>query len=576
MIDAHDEAPSASGAASSVRAPRSRHVSGVSSSPAAGGTGSLLQSLQWPLDAVMDLPELAQTQLQHWIRSGIQLKTQYSGLGCFELACEGVARAVGHHMSPDLGHGIRTWESADLKPMCRSVLLKHTGPCAPKHVFGNIHDRLPQMQRHELEAVQWPTKAEVQLATDDELESHVMGLMAQAESILEEPECFPSGATSYCYSCRGQCPVEFVGGGTEGLGLGLRVAAAGVTCVDWTIEGDQLGWAGSSAKPCIQWVHERLALKEQIFFQECVLSKELQKYVFLKLGTIYDIEMISLGPQDLGEPHVRTRQWMVGLLRESLVRTCSLASLREVFCKQVITDAADLYFVMNKECVQSIVDKRAAKRMLVPPAGASFNFRETLGQMEDEHLLSYEEIRTDLIANGVLKESSPIIFDLAHNPACKKGMRLSTNLSTLTRNSSRWSNRHQRLMLGVECLASLGIPVPCVLRQLEADCLERSEGVFNMFGWSAPDAFDELSEGNCHQLSGNAMHLKVAGVLFCWTLGHAVPSSVNNMAPAIALNAIGNLDPEEDDDRQQEARELSPLASGCRMNANKRPRKSFD
>jgi hypothetical protein len=44
--------------------------------------------------------------------------------------------------------------------------------------------------------------------------------------------------------------------------------------VDWSLEGDHLGFAGPSARPCIVWCEERRVRKEPFFLVECVPSQE--------------------------------------------------------------------------------------------------------------------------------------------------------------------------------------------------------------------------------------------------------------------------------------------------------------
>ena len=85
----------------------------------------------------------------------------------------------------------------------------------------------------------------------------------------------------------------------------------------------------------------------------------------------------------------------------------------------------------------------------------------------------------------------------------------------LTRHGQRWSHHHQRCLLGVECLAAQAIPTPALAAVVGLQPTE---------SWIAKGIFDNLSESAQKGLSGNGMHLAVAGAVIAWTMSYAVPS----------------------------------------------------
>ena len=92
------------------------------------------------------------------VREGVLLKTQYSGMGCAEMAWEAVRLAVLDRTRIRVPT-TRLLESCDLSTPCQKVLLADGGPgTVADHVYGDIMDRLPAAAKFRLKKMFWPDK----------------------------------------------------------------------------------------------------------------------------------------------------------------------------------------------------------------------------------------------------------------------------------------------------------------------------------------------------------------------------------------------------------------------------------
>ena len=138
----------------------------------------------------------------------------------------------------------------------------------------------------------------------------------------------------------------------------VRIAAGGLVCVDWSSAGDMCGFAGGSTKACLTWIEERRARQEPFWVVECVWSEPLLNFIRARLGYLYDIDFVIISPDDLGYPINRVRMWLSALLRRSLRRLRPLQDLRQSFGQKVVA-SPDMYYVLNGEQLQDVIDKRA-------------------------------------------------------------------------------------------------------------------------------------------------------------------------------------------------------------------------
>ena len=112
----------------------------ASGPPEKEGSVSLIQSLQWASRIVDELFPEERNRLALWFRTGCLVKSNYSGIGCAELAFANLQKAL----KRKLGDGV--WvppiclvECADTDKQCRQVLQAQGPPCTtPERCFGDI------------------------------------------------------------------------------------------------------------------------------------------------------------------------------------------------------------------------------------------------------------------------------------------------------------------------------------------------------------------------------------------------------------------------------------------------------
>lgn len=92
---------------------------------------------------------------------------------------------------------------------------------------------------------------------------------------------------------------------------------AGMTCVDWSGLGNQLGWLGSSALPFLVWLADQIQQKRSFIIGECVMH-----FDDVMLGELtwpmYTLHTFTVSPEQFGCPCTRMRKYMV-LLRAGVL-----------------------------------------------------------------------------------------------------------------------------------------------------------------------------------------------------------------------------------------------------------------
>ena len=120
---------------------------------------------------------------------------------------------------------------------------------------------------------------------------------------------------SYCYNHRHCCQA---GRQTMCDGSHLKGHVAGVTCVDFSGLGSQLGWLGKSALAFMAWLADQLDQKVDFIIAECVMNFDDAMLGELA-GPEYALSTFTLSPDQFGSPSTRLRKYMV-LLRVQTLR----------------------------------------------------------------------------------------------------------------------------------------------------------------------------------------------------------------------------------------------------------------
>jgi hypothetical protein len=238
------------------------------------GPKDLLDAFHWPETLLDDFGPRLRDQLAYWFDQGLLIKTKYTGYAGFEIAMHAIQWALTEKFDMSIRFGCISGEACDINPSLRKVLAQYTGAVSPAHTFADICSRLPPDIQTKLALISWPSKRWVESHDRATVAQHVDELMDQVWELLNSrSDVFGPKAKSWCSNCNDMCDVEadYVQAvipyeDVPDLCQGVRVNASGVTCLDWSQNGDQLGWAGQSTKPYLVFVAELRKRREPFFF----------------------------------------------------------------------------------------------------------------------------------------------------------------------------------------------------------------------------------------------------------------------------------------------------------------------
>ena len=362
------------------------------------------------------------------LETGISLISHYSGKGTAESAFADVADFMRRTENARIPK-ICAQSACDLSPLCRELLLRHDTQSRPKHVFGDILQRIP---------MQSPPLSDL-AATDVQrfLEAHL--------SELYNPQ-----AKAFCFKHMQPCCLW------DGLDSpqkpsarsGLLVSAAGFSCVDWSPRrtGKKPRLEGKSA-PCFwHWVAENKALRPDLLMWEN--SSHFQPSVLEEgLGDEYVHMSFRVCPTMIGWPQTRPRYFGLAVLRE----TCHFGGSGEEFLcwfrQRVELDADDLLQASPAE-VHSMMYERAIKRGHVVARDTMPPLSMAVAPSGMVHLESYAKLRP-------LKSSLTGCFlaDLDQGPSFASSGSFMPSCAT---HSSIYSFAKARLCTGKEMLSCMG------------------------------------------------------------------------------------------------------------------------
>ena len=120
---------------------------------------------------------------------------------------------------------------------------------------------------------------------------------------------------SYCHKHGRSCQAGRL---TRGDGSQLDGHVAGVTCIDWSGLGSQMGWLGKSSLAFMVWLADQLDHKRDFIMAECVMNFDDAMLGELA-GSDNVLTTFTLSPDQFGSPSTRLRKYMI-LLRKATLR----------------------------------------------------------------------------------------------------------------------------------------------------------------------------------------------------------------------------------------------------------------
>ena len=195
------------------------------------------------------------------LAKGVNLFSDYSGVGSLEQVARHIHRAV-QHIGLEPGRGFVSIRACDIAKLPQKVLLHHDeGPEKPKHIFKDLTERVPTAIMEDLHRIREKYLAEraetLQQATKkhpervkERLDRIGKQLVRALQRRLQDHPLRPEDRSS-CVRHGKLCPMD--GYPKEKFTGGVDLWAAGSTCTDHSSAGKCLGVFGPTIVPNMVW-----------------------------------------------------------------------------------------------------------------------------------------------------------------------------------------------------------------------------------------------------------------------------------------------------------------------------------
>ena len=315
---------------------QSRRQQGTSSwSDGRLGPQSRADIFNWPQAAVLVLQAngklLTQMDLQKELidkcSEGLCLITEYSGLGGPEESLSQLMECVSS-LAGKTFDNVSCLKAGDIQEHCRKVLCSHSGPLAPKCVFGDLLDRCPAAKRRKLSAMSAAAQNRVSGAVargqpkNKVIETIGRKLFSRAARFMLGDTSDPDvqNARAWCDQHEQYCVA--VPPRTASF-AGSRGMIGGTCCYDWSIRGKMAGWTGDSFAVYMAFIRELNYGDFDWAVLECTSTFD-HATGLQPLASKYTIRVLSISPVLFGTPCTRMRKYML------LLRTTSMRWLPEI------------------------------------------------------------------------------------------------------------------------------------------------------------------------------------------------------------------------------------------------------
>ena len=446
------------------------------------------------------------------LQLGIRLCTDYSGMGCAEMALTNIVSGIG--CVAGLGFAnVFCHRASDILPHARSVLLSHTGVAAPRHVFGDLFDRIPRSALKEMQAAQRNIAKQVQRAwRTSSAESGARAisrnwgkkLCTECERIMSQPHnAIPPLRKAFCYKHNQCCRVS---GGRDDPASIITITVAGVTCTDYSSMGKGLQNTGVTVLAFYAFAFQILADLPEIVLLECTVL--FDTIVLAIFSGKYVIQCIDFSPSDMGIPSSRPRKYMLLTLISKIALTLPFDRLHFsflFFAKRFVS--SQIYIVVDAEFRQHgvINNLRKQRGYLTHLDGKQWTLRQVLAPGMLRSLQGYKRLATE-------SGEEDCYVNLQQTPDFMKT--ISPVVPTLLQGSMIYSLAQGIAFEYPEHLLVMGI----------SSGFAGVEDVVVFPGEMLPDRVvlgsNSISARQVRMLCGNGMHLAAVGSCLLFALAH--------------------------------------------------------
>jgi hypothetical protein len=482
----------------------------------------------------------ARENLKDFARRDMVITSSYSGAGTFEVAVSMYMTTLSEQLGlPSESRGkVSMYAAWDISKASQKVLRSHRLETRPKHLFGDLTERLEGSDRDRLAAILSDCMEKYQIGRR-QFEDGFLTLQGKKDlrvalgrklvlELSSELESMEFKTTAWCLMCKNQCPIsprwdpEFKGT--------YWCEAAGTNCQPFsTANHDAGGWLDESTLIALVWVYSMRYFQPDTILRECVVGASMAPFegplaasdvvkcprsasvtsdmsdsVFDRSdrdsgkdeGDAYTPDMRDFSPRQIGLPVERRRRY----------ERYNNAARLQVFPRNDI-DFKKVFF-RCLACDLSVFASQAE----------SFH-----KQGQDVALTAACEARIEgylLLASkkGLLVPTPPpgkpwlrtcVLVD-AEQDAGYGGL-FDVSAPTLLKRSRLYDIVQQRLAAPAQHWLMQGFPYPC---DASGDFSQR----FFPFLQLVVDSPDVLTEAEQRQLTGNGMHVAQIGSWFLYNL----------------------------------------------------------
>ena len=387
--------------------------------------------------------------LRNMMKVGVHINTDFSGMGCPELAVKAMSKPF-RDVSMDDEH-ILLWRASDCNARCRKILC--AGNDGPQHVFGDLMGRLSVRRQAKLKSAHRAAEKKYRTLTSDGVP------LARAATIVGEKlrrtvakvlQGQGFGGMLWCYKHEKMCPACGPPADHPQHRAGyFRIAVAGTTCITWSSMGTKKGWAGWPTIPFMVWAAEVNAWNPHAIIHECVPLFDVE--FLAEVFPNYVASSIVFSPQLLGIPSMRMRRWTLLTRKDVQTKLPFANSEFAQFCLRPCSENGHCYLLSEDSEQQERIKLMASKRYLPEHQqdGTSWSMRQVLPEGLHQKLVMYER--------HVWKRDKECkyIINLRQTPMYFKS--LTEMMPALMTNSMLWDMTQGRLFTARELLHAHGI-----------------------------------------------------------------------------------------------------------------------
>ena len=473
-------------------------------------------------------------RLKRNIQCGFNINTNYSGFDCPMLALADMEKAwIDCGLSSEGQQVVQSYSACDALVLARDTLISASWEHCPRHVFGDVMDRLPASTRDEVKRLMPPADAEADISAY---------CYQELEDALRNPSNWPNAHSmvSYCYRHKAMCPVfpwmpspvcEIssdeeqspscpsqaaatpppalqVPGPEETMSRKcrrvmpqkcrrIRIELAGTTCKAWcplsatgAKDRSKLRQLHPSTAPFLVWLYFVLWLQPDIVVHENSDHFDSVNELQRRIQHLYLCFAVILCPSWFGLPVRRPRTYTICFLKHTISWSGCLQEFKRMFAQEV-TMRPDVFFCASKQEQERVIRQERVR----------FSCEETLcwtQTLSPGHLRRLDDwMRAHVALHGPCSGS---ICDIDHN-VCMQGRSCAPGalLPPLFTHGTYWSTHWNRPLTGSEHMLAQGI----------------GAGVYKHY-----PHLRTLRERDIKALAGNGMHVHVLGLLLSYIFAH--------------------------------------------------------